>query len=268
MTQATRSYRDLHEHLQVLQKRGLVRTIDRPIDKDSGIASAGALAVRRRPRRGKSQGLPVHQHHRRARAQIRHSRRGRRHRRQSGDLQHRHGRQGRGHPGQVGSRYRQSDRAAAGQRGGLPRGRDRGQSAAGRRPRPRQAADPGVDAGLRQRADADRDQRHHARSRDRHSEHGHLPRGVEGAGPAGGAHGDARRRRRRLPALSQVPEARRADALRHRARLPALCGVHGSAEAADRRRRIHRRRRPCRRADQCRARAHASTCWCRPNPSS
>ena len=35
MTQSTRSYRDLHEHLQVLQKRGLVRTIDRPIDKDS-----------------------------------------------------------------------------------------------------------------------------------------------------------------------------------------------------------------------------------------
>ena len=35
MTQATRRYRDLHEHLQVLQKRGLVRTIDRPIDKDS-----------------------------------------------------------------------------------------------------------------------------------------------------------------------------------------------------------------------------------------
>src|ERR1700690_2747744 len=35
MTQATRRYRDLHEHLQVLQKRGLVRTIERPIDKDS-----------------------------------------------------------------------------------------------------------------------------------------------------------------------------------------------------------------------------------------
>src|SRR5471032_3271097 len=35
MTQATRRYRDLQEHLQVLQKRGLVRTIDRPIDKDS-----------------------------------------------------------------------------------------------------------------------------------------------------------------------------------------------------------------------------------------
>ena len=35
MTQSTRNYRDLHEHLQLLEKRGLLRTIDRPIDKDS-----------------------------------------------------------------------------------------------------------------------------------------------------------------------------------------------------------------------------------------
>jgi UbiD family decarboxylase len=35
MTQSTRNYRDLHEHLQVLEERGLLRTIDRPIDKDS-----------------------------------------------------------------------------------------------------------------------------------------------------------------------------------------------------------------------------------------
>jgi UbiD family decarboxylase len=35
MTQATRGYRDLHEHLQTLEKRGLLRIIDRPIDKDS-----------------------------------------------------------------------------------------------------------------------------------------------------------------------------------------------------------------------------------------
>ena len=35
MTQSTRGYRDLHEHLQTLDKRGLLRTIDRPIDKDS-----------------------------------------------------------------------------------------------------------------------------------------------------------------------------------------------------------------------------------------
>ena len=35
MTQSTRGYRDLHEHLQALDERGLLRTIDRPIDKDS-----------------------------------------------------------------------------------------------------------------------------------------------------------------------------------------------------------------------------------------
>ena len=86
----------------------------------------------------------------------------------------------------------------------------------GRGQRARPAADPDLDAGLRQRADADRDQRDHARSRDRRAEHGHLPRRAEGAGPAGGAHGDARRRRRRLPALSQAPETRRQDRCRAR----------------------------------------------------
>jgi len=35
MTQATRGYRDLQEHLQELEKRGLLRAIDRPIDKDA-----------------------------------------------------------------------------------------------------------------------------------------------------------------------------------------------------------------------------------------
>jgi UbiD family decarboxylase len=35
MTASTRGYRDLHQHLEVLQQRGLLRTIDRPIDKDS-----------------------------------------------------------------------------------------------------------------------------------------------------------------------------------------------------------------------------------------
>jgi UbiD family decarboxylase len=35
MTDATRGYRDLPEHLQALEQRGLLRTIDRPIDKDS-----------------------------------------------------------------------------------------------------------------------------------------------------------------------------------------------------------------------------------------
>ena len=32
---AKRGYRDLHEHLEELKKRGLLLTIDRPVDKDS-----------------------------------------------------------------------------------------------------------------------------------------------------------------------------------------------------------------------------------------
>jgi UbiD family decarboxylase len=35
MTETSRSYPDLHEHLAELDRRGLLRTIDRPIDKDS-----------------------------------------------------------------------------------------------------------------------------------------------------------------------------------------------------------------------------------------
>ena len=35
MTDAPRTYPDLHEHLAELDKRGLLRTIDTPIDKDS-----------------------------------------------------------------------------------------------------------------------------------------------------------------------------------------------------------------------------------------
>src|SRR5471032_3368811 len=35
MTDATRGYRDLPEHLTALEKRGLLRTVDRPIDKDT-----------------------------------------------------------------------------------------------------------------------------------------------------------------------------------------------------------------------------------------
>ena len=35
MTQVSRSYRDLHEHLEVLRERDLIRIIDRTIDKDS-----------------------------------------------------------------------------------------------------------------------------------------------------------------------------------------------------------------------------------------
>src|SRR5216684_5329972 len=33
--EATRGYRDLHEHLEELKKRGLLLTINRPVDKDA-----------------------------------------------------------------------------------------------------------------------------------------------------------------------------------------------------------------------------------------
>ena len=35
MTDATRGYPDLHEHLEALKKQGLLLIIDRPIDKDA-----------------------------------------------------------------------------------------------------------------------------------------------------------------------------------------------------------------------------------------
>ena len=35
MTTPPRSYRDLHEHIDALEKRGLLRRIDRPINKDT-----------------------------------------------------------------------------------------------------------------------------------------------------------------------------------------------------------------------------------------
>jgi len=38
MTDATRGYADLHEHLESLKKAGLLLTIDRAIDKDAELA--------------------------------------------------------------------------------------------------------------------------------------------------------------------------------------------------------------------------------------
>ena len=44
MTEAKRGYADLHEHLESLKARGLLVTVDRPIDKDAE-RPARALAV-------------------------------------------------------------------------------------------------------------------------------------------------------------------------------------------------------------------------------
>ena len=70
------------------------------------------------------------------------------------------------------------------------------------------AAGAGVDAGLRRRALSHRDALRHPGSRKRRAEHGHLSRRAEGRRPRGGAHGGARGdRRRRLPALAEIPRA-------------------------------------------------------------
>ena len=272
MTDAPRNYPDLHEHLAALKKRGLAadastgrstrtRSCIRWCAGSSSAASRSPSARRScsptsstgagrkydMPGRGRRRSPPT------ARSTASAC---------GAPLER--------DPGQVGPRDRQSGRSRAwSTKRAVPGSRDRGRGAERRGQRARPAADPDLDAGLRQRADADRDQRDHARSGNRHAEHGHLPRGAESAGPAGGAHGDARRRRRRLSALSQAPEARRQDhAVRDRARLPALRRVRGAAEAAARPRRDRRRgrRSPAGRSTSCARRR--STCWCRPRPRS
>ena len=85
---------------------------------------------------------------------------------------------------------------------------------------------PGFDC----RALSHRDALHHARSRDRHSQHGDLSRRAESDRPAGRAHVLADRRRGRLPALGEVSRAARTDAVRDCDRLRARGDLHRAAE--------------------------------------
>ncbi len=125
-----------------------------------------------------------------------------------------------------------------------------------------------LDAGLRCGALSHRDALRHARSRHRHPEHGHLPRRAQGDRPARRAHGLAHRRRRRLSALAEAQQARRADAVRDRHRLRAGRHVHRRHEARRRSRRDGGRRRasPARRSGWRRRSPSISTC--RPTPRS
>ena len=235
-----RAYPDLHEHSPRLEERGLLRRIDRPIDKDSEMHPLVRWQFVGGIDGGRAQGVSVHQHRRRTRPHntifpvVVGA-----HRRQSRDLQRRHGRAGRGDPARSGitrspirSRRASSTRRRATKwciEGEALQGEGNGLDAL-----PIPVSTPGFDSAPTLTATNVITQR----SGNRRAEHGHLSRGAEGAGPAGRAHGDARRRRRRLSALPEVPEARRqADAVRHRARLPALRRLHGAAEAAARRRR-------------------------------
>ena len=103
----------------------------------------------------------------------------------------------------------------------LPGGGDHRRRAARAGRGARRAAGADLDAGLRRRALSDRDALRHPRSGHRHPQHGHLPGAAQGDRPARRAHGVAHRRRRRLPALAEVQEARHADAVRDRDRLRA-----------------------------------------------
>ncbi len=259
---------DFQQHLALLEAQGLVTRIDRPIDKDTELHPLvrwqfqGGLAGRPAPR------VPVHQRDRRRRPQLRHAGGGRRARGLAAHLFDRHGQAGRGDRDRLDQRHRQSDSAGARHRAAVPGGGDHRRRPARRRQGPRGAAGADLDAGLRRRALSHRDAGGHARSRDRHPEHGHLSRRPQGDRPARRAHGGAHRRRRRLSALAQAQQAEDADAVRLRDRRRAGGDVHRADEA---RRSISTRWRsragsPARRSAWRNASASISTC--RPTPRS
>ncbi len=111
-----------------------------------------------------------------------------------------------------------------------------------RAPRRRHEALPGADLDprLRCRPLSHRHALHHQGSGNRHPEHRHLPGGAQGHRPAGGPHGGARRRGRRLSALAEIPGPQRTDAHRHRDRGSPGRDVHRRPEARHRSRRDRR----------------------------
>ena len=177
MGAAKRGYPDLHEHLAALEAKGLLRRIDRPIDKDSELHPlvrwqfVGGLDEPERKAflfTNVTDGLG---------RKYAHAGGGRRDRGQSRDLRRRHGRAGRRHPGEMGPCHRPSRarRASSTRRratevvieGAALAGEGHGLDAL-----PIPISTPGFDSA----PTLDRDQRHHPRSRDRRPEHGHLPR--------------------------------------------------------------------------------------------
>ncbi len=183
--------------------------------------------------------------------------RGRGLRGQSRDLLHRHARAGRGSAAQMGPGHGQPIAAAHRSESAVPGSRPRRRRVEGGGQGARHAADPDLDARIRQCAHAHGHQCHYEGPGNRRSESRHLSRGPQGARPLRDPHGHPHRRRGRLPALPQTPETRRQDdAVRDRARCAALRRVRRADEAAARPGRNRGGRRRCRRADQCRARTH------------
>ena len=265
-----RGYADLHEHLDTLRKEGLLLTIDRPVDKDSELHPL----VRWQYVGG------IEEHERKAFLFTNVvDARGRRYkfpvvvgalRRQSPHLLSRHASAGGGRAAALGARDRESDSAAHRRTSGLPGSRDHRRRAERRRQRSRRAADSGLDAGLRQRADADRDERHHRT----------IPRPayrttalIAAASRRRTGWSCAWRRASAAPGgyrhyLKHQKRGDKDDAVRDRARLPAVRRFRGAAEAAARRRRNRRRGRSRGRADPGRAREDGRSPGARPKPRS
>ena len=217
----------------------------RPADQQGHRAApAGALAVHRRRARGQAARVPVHQRGRRKRRPLRHASGSGRACGLARDLRAGHGTAGRRDRPRLDEGYRAADCAGRRDVTTLPGGGRHRRRVGRSRRRLGAAAGADLHAWLRCRALPHGDPVHHARSRERHPEHGHLPGGAEGDRSARRAHGGARGdRRRRLPALAQVPQAAREDADRDRGRLRAHRHVHRPAKTRGRHGRDGRGRR-------------------------
>ena len=208
---------DFQQHLAALEAAGLVTRIDRPIDKDTELHPlvrwqfVGGMPEDKRRAflftnvvdgSGKKYDMPVVVGALSANA---------------ADLRHRHGQAGRGDRPGLDRRRRASDPAGARQfarraRRSSSRATNCASPTAGLKLLPVPISTPGFDAAPYFTATlcVTKD------PGERHPEHGHLPRRPQSHRPARRAHGLAHRRRRRLSALAQAPQAEDADAVRDR----------------------------------------------------
>ena len=241
-------YPDLHAHIAELDRQGLLIRVQRPINKDTemhplvrwqfrgGIPEAERKAFLFEnviDSKGRKYDIPVAVGILASNRQIY----SRRHRLRGGE-----------NPAEMGSRRGPSDTAGAGRKSAVP-----GDRAAGRRAQRRQggrrAADPDLDARLRQCALCVLLDVHHQGSRYRAAKHRQLPR--HGEKPYADGHEPGDRAQPGHPrAFSQIQGARRENAGGADARRAAGDHLHLGAQAAEASRRARGGRRPGRRADQ------------------
>ena len=238
MTDATRGYPDLHEHLDALQRAGLAADDRRADRQGCGAASAGALAIRRRHRGGRRArrscsptSSTAAAASMRCRSWSARSRRTARSTASAWACRSKKSRPSGTTRSRIRCRRASSTNAPCHEvvlEGDALQGEGNGLDTL-----PIPISTPGFDSAPTLTAT-------NVITRDPETgvqNMGTYRAALKAPDRLGRAHGDARRRRRRLSALSQAPAARRQDdAVRDRARLPAVRRLHGAAEAADRRR--------------------------------